>query len=84
MTLVPGQSEEVYSVGSDGLLLRWQGSSELNTDLFTNIDEIVAHEGSILCMTYSTDLAGGVGRSGTPPTLCSSSSASARLCEQSP
>ena len=24
--------------------------------MFTNIDEIVAHEGSILCMTYSTDL----------------------------
>jgi WD40 repeat protein len=53
---VEGQNEEVYSVGSDGLILRWQGSSELNTDLFEIEDEVVGHEGSILCSTYSKDL----------------------------
>lgn len=51
-----GQNEEVYSVGSDGLILRWKGSSQLNTDLFQIEDEFLGHEGAILCSCYTTDL----------------------------
>jgi len=46
---------QVYSAGSDGLLLKWQANSELNTDLFTCQEELTGHEGSILCIIYSTE-----------------------------
>jgi hypothetical protein len=36
----PGQSEEVYSVGSDGLLLRWQGRSLHSSTFQLNLSRL--------------------------------------------
>mmetsp|Transcript_22487 Transcript_22487/g.73031 ORF Transcript_22487/g.73031 Transcript_22487/m.73031 type:complete len:760 (+) Transcript_22487:29-2308(+) len=47
---------QLFSAGSDGLILRWQPNSELNTDLYTCQEEFAGHEGSILCIVYSDEL----------------------------
>ncbi|KAK3240375.1 hypothetical protein CYMTET_49778 [Cymbomonas tetramitiformis] len=47
---------QVFSAGSDGLILRWIPNSALNTDLYTCQEELPGHEGSVLCVVYSEEM----------------------------
>lgn len=47
---------QIYSAGSDGVLLRWASTSSANGDLYSVEEEMEGHEGSVLCCTYSEDL----------------------------
>lgn len=46
----------VFSAGADGLLLRWQPSSELNTDVYTCVEELSGHSGGILAICHCVSL----------------------------
>jgi len=47
---------QLYSAGSDGLVLQWMTASNNNNDLFTQEDELAGHEGSVLCIVYSEEM----------------------------
>ena len=47
----------VFSAGADGVLLRWQPSPELNTDVYTCVEELAGgHRGGILCLAHCAEL----------------------------
>jgi len=47
---------QVYSAGSDGLILRWTPTSALNSDMYDCQEEFSGHEGTIQCIVYSEEM----------------------------